>query len=207
MNNKTTVSKFDQHHFEGHPPPSTLVIHIFGFAIIEIVRFDPKEARQGDLAIGVTLSRFFIKTSLWLKLHKMTRDGSSSTPTTPSSSTYLNGLIIRNERSRKIHENLNSILRLGDIWLLVDPPLLGGCAKFFKLEHSNEFKEGDRIVRVELFGVTACVLSWRLCKSGDRILRWVYASVDEISFSIRIEGNQFLTIEIEEECRLNFVEI
>ncbi len=84
---------------------------------------------------------------------------------------------------------------------------MGGCEKFFKLDHSSEFKEGDRITRVELFGVTTCVLNWRLCKSGDRILRWVYASVDEISFSIRIEGNQFLTIEIEEECRLNFVEI
>jgi hypothetical protein len=43
------------------------VIHIFGFAITEIVGFDPKEARQGDLVIGVVLSRFFIRVTLWLK--------------------------------------------------------------------------------------------------------------------------------------------
>jgi hypothetical protein len=120
---------------------------------------------------------------------------------------YLNGLIIRNERSRKIHENPNGIPRLGNIWLHVDPPLLGGCAKFFKLEHSSEFREGDRIIRVELFGITTCVLSWRLCKSGDRILRWVYVGADEISFSSRIDDNRVLTIEIEEECRLNFAKI
>ncbi len=84
---------------------------------------------------------------------------------------------------------------------------MGGCAKFFKLDHSSEFREGDRIIRVELFGVTTCVLSWRLCKSGDRILRWVYASADEISFSIRIVGNRVLAIEMEEERRLNFAKI
>jgi len=49
MNNRTTISKFDQINFEGHPLLGTLVICIFGFATIEIIRFDPKEARQGDL--------------------------------------------------------------------------------------------------------------------------------------------------------------
>jgi hypothetical protein len=67
MNNITTISKFDQHHLEGHPPCNTLVIHIFGFAAIEIVGFDPREVRQGDLAIGVVLSGFFIKAIIWLK--------------------------------------------------------------------------------------------------------------------------------------------
>jgi hypothetical protein len=62
----------------------------------------------------------------------MTRVGSSSTPTTPSSSTYLDSLIIRNERFYKIHENPNNIFRLGDIWFHVDLPLLKGCSNFFK---------------------------------------------------------------------------
>jgi hypothetical protein len=40
MNNKTIVTKFDQHQFEGYPPPYTLVLCKFGFATIEIVGFD-----------------------------------------------------------------------------------------------------------------------------------------------------------------------
>jgi hypothetical protein len=95
----------------------------------------------------------------------MTRVGTSSTPITPGFFMYLDGFIIINEWSHKIHENLNNIPRLRDIWLLVDSPLLRRCAKFFKLEHNSEFKEGNRIVKVEFFGVVACVQSWKLCKS------------------------------------------
>jgi hypothetical protein len=47
---------------------------------------------------------------------------------------------------------------------------LGGCAKFFKLEDNSEFREGDRIVKIELSRTIDYVLSWRLCKSGERIL-------------------------------------
>jgi hypothetical protein len=68
MNNITTILEFDQHHFEGHPPLGALVIHIFGFATTEIVGFDPREARQGDLVIRVALLAFFIKTVVWLKI-------------------------------------------------------------------------------------------------------------------------------------------
>ncbi len=60
MNNKNTIFEFDRCHFEGHPPPSTLMIHIFGFAVIEIVRFNLREARQGDIVVKVALLRFFI---------------------------------------------------------------------------------------------------------------------------------------------------
>jgi hypothetical protein len=67
MNNRTTILEFDQHRFEGHPPSGTLVIHIFGFATTKIVGFDPKEARQGKLVIGIGLSGFFIRVTLWLK--------------------------------------------------------------------------------------------------------------------------------------------
>jgi hypothetical protein len=67
MNNITEILEFDQHHFEGHPPLGTLVIHISSFATIKIVGFDLREARQGDLVIGVVLLGFFIKTIVWLK--------------------------------------------------------------------------------------------------------------------------------------------
>jgi hypothetical protein len=60
MSNKTTIFEFDQHQFEGHLPPCNLVIHIFGFGPIEIVRFDPREARQGDITICMGLYGFFI---------------------------------------------------------------------------------------------------------------------------------------------------
>jgi hypothetical protein len=56
-------------------------------------------------------------------------------------------MIIRNERSHKLYENPNNIPRLKNIWLLVDPPLLGGCAKFFKLDYSGEFKEGNKSLK------------------------------------------------------------
>jgi hypothetical protein len=66
MNNQITISEFDQHNFEGHPPLGTLVIHTSCFVVVEIIRFDPKEARQGDLVIGVALYGFYIKTIIWL---------------------------------------------------------------------------------------------------------------------------------------------
>ncbi len=68
MNTKITITDIDQRQFEKHPPPSTVVIHISSFAIIKIIGFDPKEVRQGNLAIIVTLLRFFIKIAVWLKV-------------------------------------------------------------------------------------------------------------------------------------------
>jgi len=41
------------------------------------------------------------------------------------------------------------------------------------------------------------VLNWRICRSGNGILNWVYASANEINFNNKIEGNQVLAIEIE----------
>jgi hypothetical protein len=40
------------------------VIHIFGFATVEIIGFDLKEARQGDLAITVALLGFFMRATI-----------------------------------------------------------------------------------------------------------------------------------------------
>jgi hypothetical protein len=43
------------------------MIHISSFVVMEIVGFDPREARQGDIAIRVALSGFFIRATIWLK--------------------------------------------------------------------------------------------------------------------------------------------
>jgi hypothetical protein len=132
MNNRTTISKFDQHNFEGHPPPCTLVICIFGFATTKIIGFDPREARQGDLVIDVALLGFFIITTIWLKAFIMTGAGSSLTQVTLGFSMYLDGPIIKNERSHRLHENLNNIIKLGDIWLPLDPAFVGRMCKVFQ---------------------------------------------------------------------------
>jgi hypothetical protein len=44
------------------------VIRIFGFVKTKIIGIDPREARQGDLAISVALSGFFIRATIWLKV-------------------------------------------------------------------------------------------------------------------------------------------
>ncbi len=79
----------------------------------------------------------------------MIRAGSSSTQVTLGSSIDLDGHIIKSERSHRLYEETNSILRLRDIWLLVDSPLLRGCEKFFKLEHNSERRKGNKIIKVE----------------------------------------------------------
>ncbi len=79
--------------------------------------------------------------------------------------------------------------------------MLGGCAKFFKLENNNEFREGDRIIRIDLSRTIDYVLSWRLCKSGERILSWVYVGANEINFNSKIEDNKVFVIEIEKELK------
>lgn len=73
---------------------------------------------------------------------------------------YLDGLIIRNERVRRLYENPNIIPRLRDIWFHVEPPLSEGCAKFFKLEYSSEYREGNKIIKVEFFW--SCCLCFKL---------------------------------------------
>jgi hypothetical protein len=44
------------------------VIRISIFVIIEVVGFDHGEAKQGDIAIEMALSRFFIQAMIWLKI-------------------------------------------------------------------------------------------------------------------------------------------
>jgi hypothetical protein len=101
----------------------------------------------------------------------MTETGSSSTQATLGSSTNLNGHIVRSERSCRLHEETNNIPRLGDIWLCVNSPFLQGGARFFKPKHSSEFRKGDKIIRVELLGAIARVLSWKfaIVQKGDQI--------------------------------------
>jgi hypothetical protein len=55
MSSKTMIMEFDQRQFGKHPPLGSLILHILGFATIQIVGFDPKETRHGDLAIGIAL--------------------------------------------------------------------------------------------------------------------------------------------------------
>jgi hypothetical protein len=66
MNSRHIVLEFAQRNFEGHPPPSTLVLCIIGFAIVQTMGFDPKDARLRDIDVGITLSRFYIKATIWL---------------------------------------------------------------------------------------------------------------------------------------------
>jgi hypothetical protein len=72
---------------------------------------------------------------------------------------YLDGPIIKDERSHKLHENLNNIPKLRYIWLPVDPPFVGRMCKVFQNENNSEFREGDRIIRIELSREVVHVLS------------------------------------------------
>ncbi len=65
MSSRHVVSKFDQINFEEHPPPSTLVPRITSFATIQIVKFDPKNVKSWDIVVGITLSTFYIKATIW----------------------------------------------------------------------------------------------------------------------------------------------
>jgi hypothetical protein len=60
------VLKIDQRGFERYPPPSILVLCISGFAIVQIVGFDFREAKLGDIVVGVALFRFSIMATIWL---------------------------------------------------------------------------------------------------------------------------------------------
>jgi hypothetical protein len=43
------------------PPLGTLVFCIINFVIVQIVGFDPKDAKPRDIVVGVTLSGFYIR--------------------------------------------------------------------------------------------------------------------------------------------------
>jgi hypothetical protein len=75
---------------------------------------------------------------------------------------------------------------------------LGGFAKFFKPKYNNEFKEGDRVIRVGFSKFDACVLRWKLYKNGEKVLVWGYASFDNITFNNNIKGNKLLELRMEE---------
>jgi hypothetical protein len=68
MSNKSAIEAFDQHQFERHPPPSTLIMCILGFAIINIIGFDPKQAIPCDIATDVALFGFYIHAIKWPKV-------------------------------------------------------------------------------------------------------------------------------------------
>jgi len=64
MSNRINALGFDQHHFEDHSPPGTLVIHVTRFVTIEIIRFDPIKTKPKNVVIGVTLLRFYIRATM-----------------------------------------------------------------------------------------------------------------------------------------------
>jgi hypothetical protein len=68
MSNKSAIEAFDQHQFERHPPPSTLIMCILGFVIINIIGFDPKQAIPCDIATDVALFGFYIHAIKWPKV-------------------------------------------------------------------------------------------------------------------------------------------
>lgn len=85
--------------------------------------------------------------------------GSSLVQVAPSSSTSLDGYISRNEKLKKLHENLYHIPRLWNILIPVNPLPPGGSTKFFKPECSGEFKELNKIIKVKFSESTACLLN------------------------------------------------
>jgi hypothetical protein len=68
--------------------------------------------------------------------------GPSLTHKTLGSSKPQGGPILQFERQCRQFENFDYLPRLSDIWLLAELFLLGGVAKFFKLEHKDKLKEG-----------------------------------------------------------------
>jgi hypothetical protein len=58
MSNIINALEFDRRHFEDHPPLGTLVMHVAGFATIEIIRFDPRKTKPRDVVVGVALLGF-----------------------------------------------------------------------------------------------------------------------------------------------------
>jgi hypothetical protein len=51
MSSNIIVVEFDQQQFEGYPLPGSLILRVVGFANLQIMGFDPREARPGNLAI------------------------------------------------------------------------------------------------------------------------------------------------------------
>jgi hypothetical protein len=66
MSSKHIVLEFVQRNFEGHPLPRTLVLRIIGFAIVQIMGFDRRDVKPRDIDVGITLSGFYIRATIWL---------------------------------------------------------------------------------------------------------------------------------------------
>lgn len=60
MNDKFIVLEFDQRNFGRQLILGTLILHVNGFATLQIIGFEPREARPDDLAIGIAYLKFYI---------------------------------------------------------------------------------------------------------------------------------------------------
>jgi hypothetical protein len=58
---------------------------------------------------------------------------------------------------------------------------------------------GDRIIRVELVGSFACVLSLKLCKNGKGVIVWVYVGCNDVDFNNKVEGNKLLITKLKKK--------
>jgi hypothetical protein len=60
MSGQFIVLEFNQRNFGRQPISCTLILHVIGFATLQIVGFELGKARPNDLAIGIALSRVCI---------------------------------------------------------------------------------------------------------------------------------------------------
>jgi hypothetical protein len=60
MSGKFIVLEFDQRNFGRQPISGTLILHVTRFATLQIVGFEPREAKLNDLTIGIAFLGFYI---------------------------------------------------------------------------------------------------------------------------------------------------
>jgi hypothetical protein len=68
MNGRVIIVEFDQHQFGKYPPIGTLVLRIVSFATIQIVGFDSRDMKLGNIVVGVALSGYFIRSTMWIMM-------------------------------------------------------------------------------------------------------------------------------------------
>jgi hypothetical protein len=52
---------------------------------------------------------------------------------------------------------------------------------------------------LEFFGNEGHVLSWKLCRNGKGVLVWVFAGLDDIQFTNKVDNNRTMALKIKVE--------
>jgi hypothetical protein len=68
----------------------------------------------------------------------------------------------------ELHENVEIVPRIGDLWLLMAILSPHHKVRFFFLGIDVLFNAKDKVVRIEHVGVKSKVLVWRLGKKSDK---------------------------------------